>query len=68
MAKNNTLYLVAFVLVIIGGINWGLFGLFGLDLVDVLFAGIPTVAEIIYTLIGISAVYLAVVYAKNSKK
>lgn len=59
--------MVAFVLVIVGGINWGLFGAFGLDLVDLIFGGIPTVAEIIYVLIGISAVYLAVTHAKDCK-
>ncbi len=59
--------MVSFVLVIIGGVNWGLFGLFNFDLVDVLFSGVPTIAEIIYVLIGASAVYLAVTHTKDCK-
>lgn len=73
METKKILHDVAFVLVIIGGINWGLFGLFvtdgvGFDLVQALFGSVPTVAEIIYVLIGISAVYLAVTYKNGFKK
>jgi hypothetical protein len=54
---------VALVLVIIGAINWLLVGLFQWDLVTTLFGG-PTVRDssvlsrIIYTLVGISGLYL----------
>lgn len=59
--------MVSFVLVIIGGINWGLFGLFNFDFVDVLFRSVPTIAEIIYVLIGAASVYLAVTHTKDCK-
>lgn len=48
-----------FVLLVIGGINWGLVGLFDFDLVAFLFGGMnDIVSRIIYTLVGFSAVYL----------
>lgn len=65
--NKKWIHMVAFVLVIIGGVNWGLFGLFGLDLVEVLFAGAETVAEIIYVLVGIAAVYLAITHTSDCK-
>jgi uncharacterized protein len=65
--NKKWIHMVAFVLVVVGGVNWGLFGLFNLDLVEVLFSGVPTVAEIIYVLIGAAAVYLAVTHTSDCK-
>lgn len=45
-------------LLIIGGLNWGLIGLFQYDLVASLFGGMASlVSRIVYTLVGISAIY-----------
>lgn len=49
---------VAYILVIIGGLNWGLYGAFGYDLVDVVLGTIPMIASIVYVLIGLSALFL----------
>ncbi|MBB3595864.1 hypothetical protein FHX08_006284 [Rhizobium sp. BK529] len=43
------------VLVIIGGLNWGLVGLFGFDLVAAIFGAGSAFARIIYILVGLSA-------------
>lgn len=51
---------IAFVLVIIGGLNWGIYGLIGYDLVDVFIGSIPMIARILYVLIGLSALYLII--------
>ena len=49
---------IALVLNIIGGINWGLIGLFRFDLVAYLFGGqAATVSRIIYALVGLSALW-----------
>ena len=49
---------VALILNIIGGINWGLIGLFKFDLVAWIFGGQDAVlARIIYTLVGLAAIY-----------
>lgn len=45
-------------LLIVGGLNWGLIGLFQYDLVASLFGGMASlVSRIVYTLVGISAIY-----------
>lgn len=51
---------IAWVLVIIGGLNWGLVGLFDYNLVDGLFGEGSALARIIYSLVGLAAVYVAV--------
>jgi len=49
---------IALVLVIIGGLNWGLYGLLQMDLVALLFGSIPILATIVYSLVGLAAVYM----------
>ena len=49
------------VLLVIGGLNWGLVGFFQFDLVATLFGGSDMVlARIVYGLVGLAAVYQAV--------
>ena len=49
---------IALILAVIGGLNWGLVGLFRFDLVAYLFGGqTATVSRIVYTLVGIAAVW-----------
>jgi len=57
MKKMNSLDWIVFVLLIIGGINWGLVGLFSFDLVEAIFGAIPVLLRIVYVLVGISALY-----------
>ena len=48
---------IALILALIGGLNWGLVGLFRFDLVAYLFGGqTATVSQIVYTLVSIAAV------------
>jgi uncharacterized protein len=59
---------IAWILVIIGALNWGLVGLFNFNLVDSLF-GSGLVSSIVYSLVGLSAVILIVFkIMKHSKK
>lgn len=51
---------IALILLLIGGINWGLVGLFRFNLVDWMFGWCPIIARIIYILVLISAIYLIV--------
>ncbi len=49
---------IALVLSLIGGLNWGLIGIFRFDLVAYLFGGqTSTVSRVIYTLVGLSAIW-----------
>jgi hypothetical protein len=65
--KLNTLDIIAIVLVVIGGLNWGLV-VFNFNLVTVLFGSMPWLVTIVYALVGLSAIYLAVIAAKLERK
>ncbi len=62
MDTSETLYWIALILVVIGGINWGLVGLFNLNLVAAIF-GDSIIATIIYVLVALAALYLIIVAA-----
>lgn len=59
MKKFSVLDWIAFILMVIGGLNWGLVGLFRFDLVETIF-GMGIIADIVYVLVGLSALYLLV--------
>jgi uncharacterized membrane protein YuzA (DUF378 family) len=48
---------ITLLLLIVGGLNWGLVGLFNFDLVAALFGEMSTLSRIVYTLVGASALY-----------
>lgn len=59
----KAIHMVAFILLVIGGLNWLLFA-FGYDIGKY----VPdTVAQVIYVLVGLSAVYEAVTHKTNCK-
>lgn len=67
--KMNIAEWIAFILLVIGGLNWGLVGLFEYDLVAELFGGQDaTVAKVIYVLVGLGALYLLVMAPMKGKK
>lgn len=45
------------VLLIVGGINWGLIGFFNFNLVGSVFGAYSFLSRVIYSLVGISAIY-----------
>lgn len=58
--------MIAFILLVIGGLNWLLFA-FGWNLVSTIFGAGSTLSMIIYILIGLSAIEEAVTHKKNCK-
>jgi uncharacterized membrane protein YuzA (DUF378 family) len=44
-------------LLIVGGLNWGLVGLFGFDLVAALFGEMSVLSRVVYALVGASALW-----------
>ena len=57
---------IALILNIIGGINWGLIGIFKFDLVAWIFGGQDAVlARIIYALVGLAAIWCISFLFKN---
>ena len=53
----KTVTLVAVVLLIVGGLNWGLLGAFDFNLVDTLFGEGSTLSRIVYVLVGLAALW-----------
>lgn len=53
----KTLDVLAIVLLIVGGLNWGLVGLLEFDLVAAIFGPMSALARIVYTVVGIAALY-----------
>ena len=56
--------MVAFVLLVIGGLNWGLVA-FNVNVVNLILGSVPVTETIVYVLVGLSAIYLAVTHKKD---
>jgi uncharacterized membrane protein YuzA (DUF378 family) len=52
---------IALVLILIGGLNWGLVGFFDYNLVDAIFGEGSGVARVVYAVVGVAALYKVVV-------
>ena len=58
----------AAVLLLIGGLNWGLIGLFRWDLIASIFGDMSPLTRIIYVLIGLAAVYDITLWIKAKSR
>jgi len=63
--RRGALDRAALILLIIGGLNWGLVGAFEVNLVTVLFGPSSTLSRIVYILIGVAAVYATYLLARG---
>ena len=63
----KALHMVAFTLLIVGGLNWGLWALFNLNLVNAVVGSMPMVEKLVYILVGVSAVYIAATHMTDCK-
>ena len=59
---------IALTLLIVGGINWGLVGLFNFDLVAEIFGPGSAVSRVVYVLVGLSALYTIFTATKMGSK
>jgi uncharacterized membrane protein YuzA (DUF378 family) len=57
MAHNKGLHMVTWILLIIGGLNWLLVGLFSWGVGNLFEGSMMWVAQLIYILVGLSAIY-----------
>ena len=66
--NSKTSHAIAWILVIIGGLNWLLVGLFGWD-ISQLFGGMDTsIARLIYVLVGLAAIYELATHKNDCKQ
>ena len=55
----KTIDVIVAALLVVGGLNWGLVGLFGFDLVATIFGEMSVASRVVYALVGVCAVYQA---------
>lgn len=67
MGNMGTIDMAAMLLVVIGGLNWGLVGLLNMDVVKLLLGSIPMLQQAVYIIIGLAALYTAYI-GMNLKK
>lgn len=68
----KALHMIAFILLIIGGLNWGLVGIGGFaganwNVVNLLLGSWPSVEWIVYILVGLSAVWIGISHKGDCK-
>lgn len=56
----KTLDIIAAVLLVVGGLNWGLWGVARIDLVSAALGSAPALMNAVYALVGLAALYQAV--------
>ena len=61
------LHMVAFTLVMVGAVNWGLIGLLDLNLVNTLLGSMPGLEQIVYILVGASAFVVGFTHMQDCK-
>ncbi len=66
MAKLSTLDILAIVLVVVGGLNWGLYAI-GYNLVSMLLGWMPVLEKAVYVIVALAAIYLAIITPNLSK-
>ena len=65
--EMSDMNIAALILVIIGAINWGSIGIFGVDIVGSLFGGqLSMVSRIIFTIVGLAGLWSISFFFKDS--
>lgn len=59
---------VSLILMIIGALNWGLWGIFRFDIVAAIFGSASAAARIIYTLIGLAGIWGIALLCRHCSK
>lgn len=61
-------HMVTFLLLVVGGVNWLLYGLLGWEIGSLVGGMDSMIAKVIYILVGLSAIYELVTHKKNCKE
>ncbi len=64
--SNSKIFVLSVILLAIGGLNWGLVGLFNFNLVSTLFGDMSILSRIVYVLVGISAISTLITMPRNN--
>jgi uncharacterized membrane protein YuzA (DUF378 family) len=68
----KALHSIAFILLVIGGLNWGLVGIGewasgDWNVVHMILGGVPAIEALVYVLVGLSAIYLVATHKSTCK-
>ena len=63
---KKMLHMVAFVLVVVGALNWGLIALLNLNLVEAIF-GMGMITKVVYIAVGASALWIFLGHKSDCK-
>lgn len=66
-SATGVVALVALILLVIGGLNWALIGLFNFDLVAAIFGQMTVLARVVYVVVGVAAVYALLMFSRFSR-
>ncbi len=66
--RLNALDWISLVLMIVGGLNWGLVGAFNFDLVAAIFGPMTTLSRLVYILVGLAALYGIALLVRLAKR
>ncbi len=67
MKHLNVFDWVALILLMVGGVNWGMIGVFNVDLVSMIFGVMSILSRAIYVLVGVSALYTIVILSTKTQ-
>ncbi len=67
MNKLSTIDWVAIILVLVGGLNWGLVGFLKFNLVTAIFGDASIISRLVFAIVGLATIYLATQVMKLGK-
>lgn len=63
----KTVHIVSLILLVVGGLNWGLVGIADYNLVEALLGAWPSLLQIVYVLVGLAALVEIFAHKKSCK-
>ncbi len=67
MKNLNMFDWIALLLLVVGGLNWGMIALFNIDVVSSLFGDMTILTRMVYGLVGLSAVYSVFIFSSKTQ-
>lgn len=67
MKKHNILDWICFILVLIGALNWGIYGISDHNIVQMIFGQVPWLLKVIYIVVGLAGLWSIYTFSKGCK-
>jgi len=63
----KALHMIAYIFLWVGGLNWGILGLFNTNVVNQLLSSVPGLEQVVYILVGVATVYVIATHMGDCK-